>query len=316
MGHERRRPLKVGAFIPIVETEMDGGSPRWADVLAMVRAAEAAGFDSVWIPDHLTIFDPGQQPKGCWEMGTMLGALAAVTERAEIGVLVAATSLRNPALLAKMADTADEIAGGRLILGLGSGRHEPEHAVFGYPFDRQVSRFAEALEIVTTLLRGGRLDYEGTFYRVRECELRPRGPRPSGPPILIGALGTGPRMLELTARYADLWNGWLTWGESWPAAVPPLREKVDAACAVVGRNPASLGRTVAILADVPGVRANLVSTAPNGSGRPLRGTSEEMAEALRGFAAEGITHVQVICAPNTAVGIAGFAPVLQALDRG
>jgi alkanesulfonate monooxygenase SsuD/methylene tetrahydromethanopterin reductase-like flavin-dependent oxidoreductase (luciferase family) len=98
--------------------------------------------------------------------------------------------------------------------------------------------------------------------------------------------------------------------------VRPLREKVDAACAAVGRDPASLGRTVAILAEVPGVRANLVSTAPDRSGRPLSGTPEAMAEALHGFAAEGIDHIQVICAPNTALGIAAFAPVLEALDRG
>ncbi len=309
------RPLKVGAFIPIVETEMDGGSARGADVLAMARAAEAAGFDSVWIPDHLTIYDPGQEPKGAWEMGSMLGALAAATQRVEIGALVAATSFRNPALLATMADTIDEISGGRFVLGLGSGRHEPEHAAFGYPFERQVARFEEALEIITTLLRTGRADFDGAYYRVRACELRPRGPRPDGLPILIGALGSGPRMLELTARYADLWNAWLTWGESWPEAIPPLRAKVDAACAAVGRDPATLGRTVAILAEVPGVRAELVSTAPDGGGRPLRGTPDQIAAALRGFAAEGISHLQVICAPNTVAGIAGFAPVLEALDQ-
>jgi alkanesulfonate monooxygenase SsuD/methylene tetrahydromethanopterin reductase-like flavin-dependent oxidoreductase (luciferase family) len=308
------RPLKVGVFIPIVETEMDGGSARWSDILAMARAAEDAGFDSVWVPDHLTIFDPDQEPKGAWEMGSMLGALAAATSRVEIGALVAATSFRNPALLAKMADAIDEISNGRFILGVGSGRHEPEHLAFGYPFGRQVDRFAEALEVLTTLLRTGRADFEGAYYRVRACELRPRGPRPQGPPILIGALGSGPRMLELSARYADLWNAWLTWGDSWPTAVPALREKVDAACAAVGRDPATLGRTVSILAEVPGVPARLVSTAPDRGGRPLSGTPEEMAAALRGFAREGITHVQIICAPNTTRGIAGFAPVLAALD--
>ncbi len=98
--------------------------------------------------------------------------------------------------------------------------------------------------------------------------------------------------------------------------MPPLREAVDAACVAVGRDPASLGRTVAVLAEVPGVRARHVSTAPDGGGRPLRGTPEELARALRGFAAEGVCHVQVICAPNTPAGIAGFAAVLEALDRG
>lgn len=309
------RPLKVGAFIPIVETEMDGGSPRGKDVLAMARAVEDAGFDSLWIPDHLTIFDPGQAPKGAWEMGVTLGAVAVATSRVEIGVLVAATSFRAPALLAQMASTADELSCGRLILGLGSGRHEPEHVAYGIPYHHQVSRFAEALEIITSLLRTGSCDFQGEHYSVRECELHPRPLRPQGPQIIIGALGTGPRMLELTARYADLWNGWFTWGSSWPEAIPPVREKVDAACVAIGRDPATLGRSAAILAVVPGVRSNLVSTAPDGGGRPLQGTPEEMAAALKGFADEGIDHLQVICAPNSVAGIEGFAPVLEALDR-
>ena len=316
MGENSTRPLKIGAFIPVVEREMDGGTARGADVLAMARAAEAVGFDSVWVPDHLLIQDAGREPQGAWECGALLGALAVATSRVEIGALVVATSLRNPALLAKMADTIDELSGGRLILGLGSGRHEPEHRSFGYPFDRQIARFEEALAVVTTLLREGRIDHQGTFYKARECELRPRGPRPHGPPILIGALGTGPRMLGLTARYADQWNAWLTWGRSWPDAVPPLRRLVDGACTAAGRDPETLARTVTVLVEVPGRRAKLVSTSPTGGGEPLSGPPEAIAEALRGFAREGIGHVQVVHAPNTVAGIEGFAPVLELLDRG
>jgi alkanesulfonate monooxygenase SsuD/methylene tetrahydromethanopterin reductase-like flavin-dependent oxidoreductase (luciferase family) len=80
-----------------------------------------------------------------------LGALAVATSRVEIGALVMATSFRNPTLLAKIADTVDELSGSRFILGLGTGRHEPEHRAFGYPFDRQVDRFEEALEIIIPL---------------------------------------------------------------------------------------------------------------------------------------------------------------------
>ncbi len=316
MTTERKRPLKVGAFIPIVEGEMDGGSARGADVLAMARMAEAVGFDSVWIPDHVLIHDEGREPQGAWECGAMLGALCAATSRVEIGALVVATSFRNPALTAKIASTVDELSGGRFIFGLGTGRHEPEHRAYGYPFGRQVDRFEEALQIILPLLREGYVDFEGTYYAARECELRPRGPRPEGPPILIGALGTGPRMLGLTARYADLWNGWLTWGRSWPDAIPPIREKIDAACKAEGRDPATLGRTVAILVEVPGRTSNLVSTSPTGGGEPLTGSAEEIAEALRGFAREGISHVQVIHAPSNVHGIEGFAPVLEHLDKG
>lgn len=309
-----QRPLKVGCFIPIVQSEMDGGSATAAQVIEMARQAEAAGFDSVWVPDHLTIFDPGSDPKGAWEMGAVLGALTVATDRIEIGTLVAATSFRPPALLAKMAVTIDALSGGRFILGLGAGRHEPEHIAFGIPYHRQISRFAEALEIITRLIRTGYCDFHGEYYTVRDCEIRPREGRQGGPPILIGALGTGPRVLELTARYADMWNAWLTWGSSWPEAVPPLRQIVDDACTRVGRDPISLARTVAILVKVPGVKSRHVSTAPDGGGRPLEGSPEEIAAALRQFAVEGISEVQVICAPNSAEGIANFKTVLDVLD--
>ena len=316
MDGARTRPLKVGAFIPVVEGEMDGGSPRGADILAMARMAEAVGFDSVWIPDHLLLHDEGREPQGVWECVALLGAMAVATSRVEIGAMVMATSFRNPTLIAKIADTVDELSGGRFILGLGTGRHEPEHRAFGYPFDRQVARFEEALRIIVPLMREGRVDFEGAYYRAEACVLQPRGPRPNGPPIVIGALGTGPRMLELTARYADLWNGWLTWGRSWPDAIPPIRAKLDAACEAVGRDPATLERTVAILVAVPGQASNLVSTSPTGSGEPLTGSPDEIAEALQGFAREGISHIQIVHAPGTVAGIEGFAPVLEALDRG
>ena len=317
-GGPAGRPLKVGCFLPVVERQMDGGSARGRDVLAMARAAEAVGFDSVWIPDHLLFRHPGEDEQGAWECFALLGALAVATERVEIGPLVACTGWRNPALIAKMADTVDELSEGRLVLGLGAGWHEPEYRAFGYPFDRRVGRFEEALAVILPLLRDGRVDHAGPFYQARECELHPRGPRTGrgGPPVLIGALGTGPRMLRLAARHADLWNAWMTWGRSYPDAIPPLRDLVDGACAEVGRDPATLGRTVAILAEVPDTAARLVRTSPTGGGEPLAGTAAAVNAALRGFAAEGIAHVQVVLAPNSVAGIEAFAPVLEALDRG
>ena len=311
------RPLKVGVFLPIVERQMDGGSARGRDVLDMARAAEAVGFDSVWIPDHLLFRHAGEVAQGAWECWTLLGALAAATSRVEIGPLVTCTAWRNPALIAKMADTVDELSDGRLVLGLGTGWHEPEFVAFGIPFDKAVGRFEDALAIILPLLREGRVDHQGPYYAARECELLPRGPRTGqgGPPILIGALGTGPRMLRLMARHADLWNAWLTWGQSDPTAIPPLRDLVDGACREIGRDPASLGRTVAVLVEVPGQSARLVRTSPTGGGEPLGGSPEQVAEALRGFAREGIGHVQCILAPNSRVGIEAMAPVLEILDR-
>ncbi|MGI8643016.1 MAG: LLM class flavin-dependent oxidoreductase [Thermomicrobiales bacterium] len=315
---QSKRPLRVGVFLPLVERQMDGGSARGREVVAMALAAEDAGFDSVWIPDHLLFRHPGEAAQGAWECWTILGALAAATSQVEIGPLVTCTAWRNPALIAKMADTIDELSESRLILGLGAGWHEPEFSAFGYSFDKVVGRFEEALQIILPLLREGRVDHQGAYYTARGCELLPRAPRTGrgGPPILIGALGTGPRMMKLMARHADLWNAWLTWGESRPAAIPPLRALVDDACRDVGRDPGTLSRTVTILVEVPDRSANLIITSPTGSGEPLRGSAEEIAGVFRGFASEGIDHLQLVLAPNNRAGIEAMAPVLRALDAG
>jgi probable F420-dependent oxidoreductase len=306
MGSAGRRPLKVGIALPETEREMGGGSARWADLLTMARTAEACGFDSLWVIDHVLFRFPEKEPQGVWESWSLLAAIAAVTERVELGPLVSCTGFRNPALLAKIADTVDEISGGRLILGLGAGWHEPEYRAFGFPFDHRVDRFEEALTIITGLLREGHVDFEGTYHQARDCELRPRGPRPQGPPIMIGT--TGERMLRLTARHADVWNAW---GRNSPESVAEAMAKVDRACLDVGRDPASLQRTVAVLIDLPTRAGRPRETPPFLSGSP-----EALAEVLRTMAEQGVSHVQVVLDPNTVAGIEALAPVLELLDRG
>ena len=314
-----RRALKVGLVLPQFEDLMAGRTARWNDLLAMARRAEALGFDSLWLVDHLLyrfpFDDDTQPPHGLWECWSLLAALAAATERVELGTIVACTNFRNPALLAKMADTVDEISGGRLILGLGAGYHAFELRAFGYPTDRLVGRFEEALTIIRGLLRDGHVDFAGGYYAARGCELRPRGPRPGGPPLLIGTRGE--RMLRLTARHADGWNAW---GCNTAAAVPALRERVDTACAAVGRDPATLERTVSVMVDLPGFaqvpRVPWVTDFRAGYGPPASGPPEELAGVLRGLAGEGIGHAQLLLEPNTVDGIEAFAPVLELLDRG
>lgn len=294
------RPLKVGINLPTTEGAMAGKTARWADLSTFAEQAEALGFDSLWVPDHLLI-KWQEQTRGIWECWSLLAALAAVTHRVELGSLVACTAFRSPALLAKMADAIDEISGGRLIVGLGAGWDGPEQQAFDIKSDHRVDRFEEALQIIVPLLRTGRVDFAGRYYQARNCELRPRGPRPNGPPILIGA--RGPRMLRLAATYADLWNA------EGPAQQPEeIRSRQiagDVACTTVGRDPATLGRS-----------ASVVVKLPMGQGEPSAdGQPEKIAQMLRNYAREGLSHVQLWLVPNTLAALEWFAPVLTLLDH-
>jgi alkanesulfonate monooxygenase SsuD/methylene tetrahydromethanopterin reductase-like flavin-dependent oxidoreductase (luciferase family) len=197
-------------------------------------------------------------------------------------------------------------------LGLGAGWHEPEFEAFGYPFDRRVDRFEEALRIVCPLLREGRVDVAGTYHQARDCELRPRGPRPQGPPILVGAAGE--RMLRLAARYADAWNR--DFNKVNPDVAPFSAEdlaiwqhRVDAACIAVGRDPATLDRTAAVWVDLPGA-------AGREDWGALAGSPEDVAEGLRAYGRAGFSQVQLWLEPSTVRGVESFAPVLKLLDGG
>jgi probable F420-dependent oxidoreductase len=301
------RPLHIGVQLPEVEREV-----RWPELRQMARTAEQAGFDSLWVGDHLLFRDPGLPPRGPWEAWSLLAALAGVTERIRLGPLVASASFHNPAMLAKKAATIDEISGGRLILGLGAGWNEAEYRAFGFPFDHRVQRFEEALTIIRGLLRDGAVDFVGRYHQARECVLLPRPVRTGGPPIMIGTMG--PRMLRVTARHADAWNTWFTWYSNRPAGLAALREKVDAACGDIGRDPATLERTAAVLVQVEGEEVARRG-GPEERAAPLRGTPEELAEQLRAYAAEGISHLQLVVDPITVRSIERLAPVLEAVHR-
>jgi probable F420-dependent oxidoreductase len=278
----------------------------------MARVAEEVGFDSLWVGDHLLYRNAGEAPRGPWEAWSMLAALAAVTERVQLGPLVASASFHNPAMLAKKAAAVDEISGGRLILGLGAGWNEAEYRAFGYPFDHRVDRFEEAFTIIRSLLRDGAVDFSGRYHQARDCLLLPRPVRPGGPPIMIGT--TGRRMLRLTAAHADAWNAWFTSFGNRPEGIAPIRGEVDEACRAVGRDPHTLERTVAVLVQV---EDGEVSRRGGDQERvpPLRGSVEELAATLRRFAAEGIGHVQLVVDPIRVRSIERLGPVLQALDR-
>jgi alkanesulfonate monooxygenase SsuD/methylene tetrahydromethanopterin reductase-like flavin-dependent oxidoreductase (luciferase family) len=299
------RPVKVGIQLPEVEY-----AARWSDLATMARLAEDIGLDSIWVGDHYLYRDAAGS-RGPWEAWTQLAALAAVTARVTLGPLVAATAFHQPAVLAKLAATVDEISGGRLVLGLGAGWNDVEFAAFGFPLEYRIARFEEAFTIVRTLLRQGHIDFEGRFYQARDCELLPRGPRPEGPPLLIGS--SGPRMLRITMPWAQAWNAWYQTYGNRVAGIAAQRELVDAACREVGRDPTAVERTVAAFVRLPGARGMRGS---DPAAPPLEGPPEQLAQALRDLATEGIAHVQLVLDPITPAGVAALAAVLEALDAG
>ena len=294
--------MKIGLFIYSADDRQTHTKRPYTDIRAVAQQAEADGFDSIWLADHLLYDRAGEPTQGIWECLTLLSALAEATRRVELGTLVLCTSFRNPAILAKTATTLDEISGGRLVLGLGAGWNEPEYRAFGVPFDHRVDRFEEAIQIIRPLLRDGRVDFKGTYYRADGCEDLPRGPRASGPPVLVG--GEGPRMLRLTARYADLWNtGYL--GE--PDTLAEPLERIHAACREVGRDPATLGVTAFIGLWFPELQPEKPAIFEN----PLAGTPEQIAAAMRGYAELGVQHIMFQMEPYTAETRALLAEALR-----
>ena len=274
----------------------------------MARLGEQIGFDSVWMGDHLLYRDEVHGARGPQEVWTTLAGVAAMTRRISIGSLVACTGFHNPAVLAKLAATVDEISGGRLTVGLGAGWNETEYRAFGIPFDHRVSRFAEAFTIIRSLLHEGRVDFAGEFYVARDCELVPR-PRPGGPPLLVGS--TGARMLAITVPYVNAWNAWFNRTGNRPEGVASLRAKVDSACIAAGRDPRELERTVAVLVRPEGSKG----LAPSRRETPaIEGPPEAIAETLREFAREGVGHVQIVVDPITEAALEALAPVLEHLD--
>ena len=302
------RPLAVGVQLPEVEYEA-----RWPEVRDMALAAEAVGFDSLWVGDHLLYRGEDGTTRGPWEAWSVLAALAAVTERVQLGPLVAATSFHSPAMLAKKAATVDEISAGRLILGLGAGWNETEYRAFGFPFDHRVSRFEEAFTIIRTLLTDGEIDFAGTYYRVRDCELRPR-PRPGGPPLMIGS--QGPRMLQAALPHVAMWNAWHAWYGNDVARLGPLLASVDEACRAVGREPSEVARTTAVMIQLAGGEGRIHGSPGRPTSVALTGGPEAFAEVLRAHAAAGVSHVQLVVDPITRESIEALGPMLAILDAG
>jgi alkanesulfonate monooxygenase SsuD/methylene tetrahydromethanopterin reductase-like flavin-dependent oxidoreductase (luciferase family) len=295
------RTFEIGVVLPLMQDGPDRATRHWPEIRQLAVQAETIGFDTVWTPDELLWRSEDGPPRGFWEGVAMAGAVAAVTSRAKVGTWVMAALHRNAGIIAKAAETLDEISGGRFVFGLGAGHEWPGQArAFGLPEDHIFARFEEALQVIVPLLRGGHADFEGTWHAARDLPQRPVGPRPNGIPILIG--GNGPRGQRAAVRYADIYSCYIE-EHAHVDEVRPRLASLDAICAELDRDPATLQRSVGVMVrplEPAGSRADAIS-----------GSAEEIAEALRAFRDAGFTRLEIMLHPGTVGALDALAPVLE-----
>ena len=292
----------MGIQLPEVEREV-----RWPEYVAMARAAEASGFDSMWVGDHLLYRADERPERGPWEAWTMLAGLAAVTDRVRLGPLVACLGFHAPGLIAKMAATVDEQSGGRLVLGVGAGWNEPEFRAFGLPFDHRVSRFEESFEIVRRLLSGERVTFRGRFWQVEDAVLLHRPAR--RPSLMVGS--TGERVLRAALPHVDAWNTWYDSYGNTPEGFAAATAKVSALVEDVGRRPAEIERSACVHVVLD--RANAERPIRDGV-PPLEGSMERIAAGLRELAEAGADEAILVVGPITERSIRALGEALAVLD--
>lgn len=287
--------MRIGAAFWIQRSD-------WPSLRDACLVAEAAGFDSIWLDDHL-LSDEGDWRSPKLEGWTALAGLAPLTSRVRLGHLVAANTFRNPGLVAKQATTLDHLSNGRFVLGLGGGWFEREHDAFGLDFGagfgERLDRLDEAVGLIRRLLDGETVTHEGRFYRMHEAVCRPR-PIQSHLPILIGGSGRT-KTLRTVAKYADLWNGY---GE--PARIDDVSGWLGERCAEVGRPFERIERTVAmdvVIRDTAEAAHAAYAAVAAGQGIPVTRSGSDDTE--RGLTAGGPPEVVAAAlAPYRDLGIA------------
>ncbi len=293
--------MRIGVTLPFGASDGAGRLPTWRELHAFAVHAEAIGLDSLWACDHLLSGPAGRPAEAIHESWTIVAALAASTSTIELGQLVLCVSFRSPALLAKMAVTADGVSGGRLVLGLGAGWYDPEYLAFGFPADHRAARFEEALQIIVPLLRGERLTFAGRYHQLRDAVLLPPPDRPI--PVLVAA--DQPRMLRLTARYADAWN--TAWFGLPDQRLGQRLAGLHAALQAEGRDPATLRRTVGMDYDLTGPA--------EASRRSLAGHADELARAINAYEQLGIDDLIIRLQPSTQPALDQLARAIRIRRR-
>ena len=306
MGDRTDPVFQIGLVLPLNQEGPERTTPRWSVIREMAVRAESAGFDTIWTTDELLWRASDGPPQGVWEGVAMAGAVAAVTTHAAVGTWVLSALHRNPGIIAKAAETLDEISGGRFIFGLGAGHAWPGQAnAFGLPERDIFPRFDEALQIIVPLLRGGHADFEGQWHAARDLPQRPVGPRPNGIPIMIG--GNGPKGQRHAVRHADIYSCYIEDRAHVDEAGPRLAS-LDAICAELGRDPASIGRSVGLVVN---------PTEPAGAKvHTISGSVPEIADAIRSFREAGFTRLEIMLTPGTLEAFDALAPVVDRVHEG
>lgn len=285
------------------------GAPRWDGIRRRARLAESVGFDTVWVADELQWeSEEWEEPVGFWECVAITGAVAASTERVKVGTWVLSALHRNPGLTARVAETLSEISGGRFVLGFGSGHAGRQGEAFGLPPDYTVSRYEEALSILMALRNTGQATFEGSFHTVRDVVMAPRPDGPPTIPLLLG--GHKPRTMRLAARHADIWSAFFT-TSSQPDAFVELMAQIDEICHDIGRDPATIGKSIGIAVAPP----NEEPTGMLAHDDPIRGSVDEIVETFTRFADMGCTRLEVMAAGPEDETIEGLAPVIERLRQ-
>ncbi len=270
----------------------------YPEIVSIWKEAEALGFDSAWDFDH---FIPirGDLDGPCLEGWTLLSALAAQTSKIRIGTMVSGNTYRNPALLAKMATTVDNISGGRLYFGIGAAWFEPDHSAYGFSFyteKERAARLGEALEVIKKLWTEDHPSFTGKYYTLSKAPYNPKNVQKPYPPIVIGGQGKKWTM-PLVARYADAWNA--------PPGVSPdgIRERMKIVrdeCVRIGRAPCDIEVQAFLIlysiSDVPlagpamrlGARLMADKATANSL---LAGSPDEITERIRSYVDAGATHI-------------------------
>jgi len=289
--------FEIGVCLPLNQYGPERNTPRWSEIRQVAVNAEQMGIDTLWIPDEL-VWSSG----GFWDGVSMAGAAAAVTSTIKIGSWVLSALHRHPGIIAKTAETLDEISGGRFIFGLGAGHAGAQAHMFGLPEDATGARWEEALQIIVPLMRGGKATFEGKYHAAHDLVQQPVGPRPNGIPLLIG--GQKAKGIRHAALNGDIWS---TYAEkiSTLEELGPRMALFEQVCAEIERDPASMGKAAGL------------SVKPLEPAQPtnedVAGSAEQIADSLRSFRDAGYTQVDLMLTPGTVQAFDALAPVVEML---